>query len=47
MGDALWYVGIDDRGLQLEIIAVPDDTGLTDLAIIHVMPTSFRRGDDQ
>lgn len=35
----LW-VGIDDRGLELEIIAV---VLVNCLLVIHVMPTGFRR----
>ncbi|MCU1655611.1 MAG: hypothetical protein JWO57_267 [Pseudonocardiales bacterium] len=45
-GDAAWlYVGLDERGRELEIIAVeiePDD-GPPYLLVIHVMPTSLRR----
>ena len=43
MGDALWYVGKDDRGIELEIIAVPDTSGRADLTVIHAMPTAFRK----
>jgi hypothetical protein len=43
VGDQLLYVGIDDRGVELEVIAVPDDTDRADLTVIHAMPTSFRR----
>lgn len=42
VGDQLHYLGTDDRGVELEIIAVPDDRR-TGLAVIHAMPTSFRR----
>lgn len=38
MGDALRYVGRDDRGIELEIVAVPNDRG-DGLAVIHAMPT--------
>lgn len=38
--DRLLFTGIDDRGVELEIIAVPLPTFLN---IIHVMPTQFRR----
>ncbi|MGN7799091.1 hypothetical protein [Leifsonia sp. 22587] len=41
-GDALRYVGRDDRGVELEIIAVPNDRG-DGLAVIHAMPTEWRR----
>jgi len=37
------YVGLDDRGRELEIIAVPDDSGRADLTVIHAMPTVLRR----
>jgi len=40
----LHYVGTDDRGLELEIVAVPDDSGRADLTVIHAMPTDFRGG---
>jgi hypothetical protein len=40
LDDRLLFVGVDDRGIELEIIAVqlPDF-----LYVIHVMPTQFRR----
>jgi hypothetical protein len=41
-GDSLVYVGRDDRGIELEIVAVPNDRG-DGLAVIHAMPTEFRR----
>jgi len=39
LDDTLLYIGTDDRGLELEIVAVvkPDC-----LLVIHVMPTNFR-----
>ena len=37
----LLYVAADERGRELEIIAVPLDGG--DLLVIHVMPTILRR----
>ena len=37
----LLYVAADERGSELEIIAVPLDGG--DLLVIHVMPTILRR----
>jgi hypothetical protein len=37
------YVGPDDRGLELEVIAVELDGG--DLLVIHAMPTALRRED--
>jgi len=42
-GDALRYVGVDDRGVELEIVIVPDDRHTDTWAIVHVMPTGFRR----
>lgn len=42
----LSWVGSDDRGLELEIIGIPDAAdrhGNPVLLIIHAMPTSFRR----
>lgn len=42
-GDWLLYIGRGDRGVELEIIAVPDDQDRADLTVIHVMPTAFRR----
>lgn len=41
-GDALVYVGMDDRGVMLEIVVVPDDRHHGGWAVIHAMPTSFR-----
>ena len=42
----LSWVGLDDRGLELEVIGIPDAKdryGNPVLLIIHAMPTSFRR----
>lgn len=40
LDDRLVFIGKDDRGIELEIIAVQ----LSDfLFVIHVMPTEFRR----
>jgi hypothetical protein len=47
IGDQLHYVGTDSRGLELEIIAVPDDHHSDGLAVIHAMPTSYRREDGE
>lgn len=41
-GDALRYIGTDDRGIELELVVVPDDRGIG-WTIIHAMPTSYRR----
>ncbi len=37
----LYWVGLDDRGLELEIVALdlPDAS-----VVIHVMPTALRKG---
>ena len=43
IGDQLHYVGVDGRGVELEIVAVPDDRLPGGLAVIHAMPTGFRR----
>lgn len=43
VGDPLLYLGLDDRGVELEVVAVPDDSGLADLTVIHAMPTALRR----
>ncbi len=42
VGDQLLYVGVDDRGVELEVIAVPDDSDRADLTVIHAMPTIWR-----
>jgi hypothetical protein len=44
VGDQLLFVGVDDRGIELEIIAVPDSRNPETLAVIHAMPTEFRKG---
>jgi len=43
LGDRLAFIGEDDRGVELEIIAVPHDRDPDALAVIHVMPTAFRK----
>ncbi len=46
-GEAEWdYVGLDDRGLELHIIVVPnvpDKAGNPIMLIIHAMPTALER----
>ena len=42
-GDALVYIGRDDRGVELHIIAVPDDRRPGGLAVIHCMPNEWRK----
>ena len=40
-GDQLFYIGEDDRGVELLIIAVPDDKNPGGLAVIHASPTAW------
>jgi hypothetical protein len=40
LDDRLLWIGIDDRGVELEVIAVETD-GL--LLVLHAMPTHYRR----
>lgn len=44
--DQLLYVGKDDRGVELEVIAVPDERDPGGVTVIHAMPT-FMRGDSE
>ena len=39
---ALHYIGRDSRGIELHVVAVSDDRR-EGLAVIHAMPTEFRR----
>ena len=39
--DRVRWVGVDGRGLELEVVGVPTPRGIL---IIHVMPMNFRRG---
>jgi hypothetical protein len=39
--DQLLYVGQDDRGIELLVIAVPDNRIPGGLAVIHAMPTGL------
>lgn len=41
-GDAELVIGMDDRGIELELVLVPNDRG-EGWTIIHAMPTRFRR----
>jgi hypothetical protein len=43
LGDRLVFIGVADRGVELEIIAVPDDRDSDARAVIHAMPMAFRR----
>ena len=42
-GGKLLYIGTDEDGVELEIVAVPDDKRPGGLAVIHAMPTYYRR----
>jgi hypothetical protein len=44
--DQLLYVGRDDRGIELLIIAVPDNRDPGGLAVIHAMPTGLGKRED-
>ncbi len=46
LGPQLHYIGADDRGVELHVIAVPDDRNPEGLAVIHAMPTSFPEGGE-
>ncbi len=41
-GDQMHYIGTDDRGLELHIIAVPDDRAEDTIAVIHAAPNEWR-----
>ena len=45
LGPQLHYVGEDDRGIELHVIAVPDNRREGGLAVIHAMPTSYLTDD--
>jgi hypothetical protein len=41
----LFWIGVDDRGLELEITGIESDD---EIFVIHVMPTAFiKRGRDE
>ena len=42
-GDALVFIGRDGRGVELHIIAVPDDRREDGLTVIHCMPNEWRK----
>lgn len=46
LGAQLHYVGADDRGVELHVIAVPDDRHPQGLSVIHAMPTNFTASSD-
>jgi hypothetical protein len=39
----IFWLGLDDRGLELEIVAIHIDTIVL---VIHVIPSKFRGGQD-
>jgi transcriptional/translational regulatory protein YebC/TACO1 len=41
--DQLLYAGQGDRGIELLVIAVPDNRNPGGLAVIHAMPTGLGR----
>ena len=41
--DAAVYVGTDNRGVEIELVVVGDDRNEGGLAVIHAMPTAWRR----
>ncbi len=40
-GSQLHFLGADDRGVELHVIAVPDNHREGGLTVIHAMPTSY------
>ena len=37
------YIGLDDRGVELEVVVSPDDKHDGGIAVIHTMSTALRR----
>ncbi len=46
IGDQLHSLGTDSRGVELEVVAVPDNRNPGGLSVIHAMPPSFRGQED-
>jgi len=44
-GPQLHFLGADDRGVQLHVIAAPDNRRDGGLAVIHAMPASYTEGE--
>jgi len=44
-GPQLHFLGANDRGVQLHVIAAPDNRRDGDLAVIHAMPASYTEGE--
>ena len=42
VGDQASYIGVDDRGVELELIVVSDDQKPESFTVIHAMPTGWR-----
>ncbi len=42
-GDVMLYIGEDGRGVELEVATVPDHKSPGGQAVIHAMPTDYRR----
>jgi hypothetical protein len=42
IGDQEHFVGVDNLGVELELIVVPDDKRFGEYACIHAMPTRYR-----
>ena len=40
--DRTYWLGNDDRGIELEIITIPSDRASGDVVVIHAMPTALR-----
>ncbi len=38
----VYFVGIDDRGIELELILTPHDDDADRWVVIHAMPTGYR-----
>ncbi|MGI8762296.1 MAG: hypothetical protein ACR2LF_13570 [Jatrophihabitantaceae bacterium] len=43
----LHYIAGDDRGIELHVIAVPDNRCAGGLAVIHAVPTSYPSDTDE
>lgn len=41
--DGYLLVGVDARGVELELIVVPDDRDEDGWVVIHAMPTAWRK----
>lgn len=47
LGMQLHFIGPDDRGIELHIIAIPDDRNPDGMTVIHAMPTSYTQKGGQ